>query len=93
MKKVIVTKAQILHLLTMFVIVPLAGWVTTLVARYFPGLPHFSQAEVTAVFIAGTSSALGLAIHYLHGWQLWERTIGQLVDVEDKAVAPNKINV
>lgn len=78
-----ISKAQILHLLSTFIIVPVAGFITAWVAKHFPGLPHFSKGEVSAFFMTGASSGLGLMLHYLHGWQLWERTIGRLVDVTD----------
>lgn len=82
MKKVVVTKAQVLHLLTVFIIVPVSGYVTAWVSKHFPGLPNFSSTEVEAVFLTGAGSALAAGIHYLHGWQVWERTIGRVVDVE-----------
>lgn len=88
MKKLVITKAQILHLLSVFVIIPVSGFVTAWVAKHFPGLPHFSAGQVAAFFLTGAGSALGAAIHYLHGWQLWERTVGRVVDVEDKTVKP-----
>ena len=83
-----VTKAQILHLLSAFVITPVAGFLTAWVAKHFPGLPHFTPAEVQTFFLTGASSGLALAIHYLHGWQLWERTVGKVVDVENKVSKP-----
>ena len=91
MKKFVITKAQILHLLSAVVIVPVSGFVVAWVAKHFPGLPAFSSDQVTGFFITGASSALGIAIHYLHGWQVWERTVGQVVDVEDAAPAADKI--
>ena len=83
MKKIILTKAQIMHLITGLVIVPLAGFIAQWVPQHFPGLPVFTSGELTAFFIAGAGSALSLGIHYLHGWQVWERTVGRVLDVED----------
>ena len=88
MKQFVITKSQILHLLTGLVFVPVSGFVTSWVGKNFPGLPTPTSGEVTALFITGSSAALGLGIHYLHGWQVWERTIGRVVDVEDKLVRP-----
>jgi hypothetical protein len=83
-----VTKSQILHLLTGLVLSPLAGAITAWLAQHFPGLPHLNTTEVTSIFATGTGVALSLAIHYLHGLQLWEQTIGRVIDVEDTTPAP-----
>jgi hypothetical protein len=67
-----VSKAQALHLLTVFVITPVSGFVTAWVAKNFPGLPKFDPAEVSAFFLAGATTGLGLGIHYLRGLRIWQ---------------------
>lgn len=78
-----VTKSQILHVLSSFVIVPVAGFLSAWTAKHFPGLPHFTPDQISKVFVTGAGGALGLAIHYLHGLQIWERTAGKVIDVTD----------
>lgn len=82
-----ITKSQMLHLISV-VIAPPAGVLATWLLNHFPGLPHFTGAELTAAFVTVNGIVLGLAIHYLHGWQLWERTVGRIIDVEDTAKPP-----
>jgi hypothetical protein len=41
------------------------GWVST----HFPGLPHISPSDVTAVEIAGFTGAVAAALKWLHGRQ------------------------
>jgi len=68
-----ISKAQILHVLTVLVVTPVAAVIPPWLAKHFPGLPGFSAAQLTAFGVAGATAALTLGLHYLHGWQVWER--------------------
>lgn len=46
-----------------------AGAANAWVATKFPGLPHFSNGQVTALAIAGFASVVTLAYKYVDGWQ------------------------
>lgn len=50
----------------------LSGWVVQWVADHFPGAPTLSKGELTAIFVAGSTAAIGSALTWLHGWQKHE---------------------
>ena len=51
----------------------LAGYVAQWVAIHFPGTPGLDQGELTAIFIAGATAGLTVALHWLSGWQKHEQ--------------------
>jgi hypothetical protein len=50
-----------------------AGAANAWVATKFPGLPHFTNGQVTAFAIAGFASVVTLAYKYVDGWQKAEQ--------------------
>lgn len=46
-----------------------AGAVNAWVAIKFPGLPHFTDGQVTAFGVAGFASVVTLAYKFVDGWQ------------------------
>lgn len=76
-----------------------AGWTATQAAEYAPGLPGFSEGELTAFFVAGGAAALTMAYKWLDGLIKYEDravfavpleeepTDGELEE-EDRALAP-----
>jgi hypothetical protein len=48
---------------------------STWLAKHFPGLPTPSSAELTAIEVAGFTSATAAALHWLRGHQLWEARV------------------
>jgi hypothetical protein len=46
-----------------------AGAANAWVATKFPGLPHFTDGQVTAFAIAGFASVIALAYKFVDGWQ------------------------
>lgn len=78
-----ITKAMFLHLVgasVALVSIPVSAWLT----KYIPG-EHFTSGELMAAGLAGGSFVWGIIVHYLHGWQLWERRIAPIIDVTDGA--------
>src|SRR5215212_6431410 len=51
------------------VLVPLAGFLATVVADWVPGIP---KDQLTEIFIAGSVIALAPALHFLHGRLKWD---------------------
>lgn len=51
------------------IFVGLAGWLTTLVARYLPGHPALDSGQLASLFIAGAAFAAAHVALWLHGWQ------------------------
>lgn len=60
---------RIVVLLTPLAFAPAAGYVTAYVAQHFPGLPQFSAAQITGLFVTGALIAFGKAYKWLDGWQ------------------------
>jgi hypothetical protein len=60
-------------LLTPLVFAPVAGFLTAWVAKNFPGLPPIDPAHVTALFAAGSLSALTMGYKFVHGSQQDEK--------------------
>lgn len=58
----------------------LAGYIAAWVADTFPGLPPIDDAALTAIFIAGAGSVVGIAWKWLQGWQAYEARGGELDD-------------
>lgn len=79
-----ITKAQILHALAGVVFVPVATVVSGWLMQHFPGLPDFSPKQIADFEYVSASGAIGIAIHYLHGFQVWERDVAPIIDVVDK---------
>jgi hypothetical protein len=78
-----ITKSQVMHLLAV-PITALAGLLTSYVSRILP-----VHIDLTATFITGAGAGLSLLIHYLHGWQVWERlSAGLGLSVVDDAPPP-----
>lgn len=62
---------RIVVLLTPFVFVPAAGYVSTWVARNVPGV-QLSSTTLLGVFVSGSLAALAAATKWLDGWQKHE---------------------
>jgi hypothetical protein len=58
--------------LTPVVFAPLAGAITVLAAKYFPGV-DIPAGSVEAIFIAGATIAFAKAALWLKGWQEYEK--------------------
>jgi hypothetical protein len=54
----------------------LAGSLASWMAQHLPGGPKIDKAELTAIFIAGATSATAAAYKWLHGWQAHEGRVG-----------------
>jgi hypothetical protein len=63
---------RLVAVLTPLVFAPLAGAISVLAAKYFPGV-DIDQGSVTAVFVAGATIAFGKAALWMRGWQAWEQ--------------------
>ena len=59
------TQKGILHVVTVLVVVPAAGFISTWVPAHFPGLPHFTTTQLTAYGVVGAGAAVAAALHYL----------------------------
>lgn len=58
--------------LTPVVFAPVAAAVAGWIAQHFPGLPALDPGQLVAIEVAGFTGAVGLAAHWLHGWQKHE---------------------
>jgi hypothetical protein len=67
----------------------LAGLITTVISRAVPGV-NLNKADVTALFIAGSLTAGGAALKWLHGKQKLEQGLANADQLADHVVA--KIN-
>jgi hypothetical protein len=81
-----VTKAQVMHLLAAPISMA-AGWLATVIGNAVPGV-HLTSGWLAGIFTVGMAGAYTLAVHYLHGWQWWERHVSPLVDVTATTVHP-----
>jgi hypothetical protein len=84
-----VTISRLVALLTP-VFAGLSGWIATLAAQYLPGAPTLDQGELTAVFIAGATTAAGAALKWLDGRSKHERAVIE-ADLAGKTRAQNYI--
>lgn len=50
----------------------LAGSIVVWMAENLPGAPQISEAGLTAIFVAGATSATAAAWKWLSGWQKFE---------------------
>jgi len=50
----------------------LAGWLAQLAATHLPGAPTLDATELTAVFVAGATLAVGAVVKWLNGLQAHE---------------------
>jgi hypothetical protein len=67
-----ITPNRLVTVLTPLVFAPLAGTISVLAAKHFPGIDIDSD-HVQQVFIAGALIAFGKAGLWLKGWQDWEK--------------------
>ena len=63
---------QVVVALTPVVFAPLAGAISVLAAKYFPGV-KIDTGSLTSIFIAGATIALAKAGLWLKGWQEYEK--------------------
>lgn len=63
---------RVILYITPFILAPAAGVVNAWLALHFPGLPHFSDAQVLGFFGAGAGAMIALAYKFLDGWQQHE---------------------
>jgi hypothetical protein len=63
---------RLVAVLTPVVFAPLAAAVAGWIAQHFPGLPALDPGQLVAIEVAGFTGAVGLAAHWLHGWQKHE---------------------
>jgi hypothetical protein len=63
--------------LTPVVFAPLAGAISVLAAKYFPGV-DIPSGSVEAIFIAGATIAFAKAGLWLKGWQEYEKREGDM---------------
>jgi len=65
------TPNRVVATLTPLVFAPLAGAISTLAARYFPGV-DVPASSLEEIFIAGALIAFAKAAQWTQGWQKWE---------------------
>lgn len=65
--------AKVVTLLTPLLFVPAAAYISGYVAEHFPGLPEFSNTQITAFMVAGALAAITAAYKRVDGWQKDDR--------------------
>ena len=65
------TPNRMVALLTPLLFAPLAGTISALAAKYFPGI-DIPQSAIEEVFIAGALIAFAKAAQWTQGWQKYE---------------------
>jgi hypothetical protein len=57
---------------------------TAWVAQHFPGLPAFSNGELTAFALAGALALITAAYKWIDGWQKHEERGGTVIATNDR---------
>lgn len=64
---------RVVVLLTPLAFVPASAFVAAYLARHFPGVPYFGQAEILGAMVVGAGSAITFAYRWLANWERAEQ--------------------